>query len=320
MSKDDREFSHWVLESVRSKKIQLKKLTWSEDLAPTLFDYQAFLPDQVEVVGSGSDFNENTAILKAVGELYERFMVRENGIKNSNGCAVHFDPKQAQQLAKQELIERDCFLFQYINKNLPNDILKHQTDFSDSIFHWSRQLFPKIQWRVSELKADPFFVYQSTVLLHPYGVIVGLGSGLQKNQALNKSIIECARNLAYLAKNKNFLIRDYNDLLNISFERWTYQEHGDLGLTKQYFDETLKSFQSSKKEDFFDHEKANFDFKIYSAPPEGLFKDVPLTFVQAESEELIPLICGMYTDETLKNTRVQDQLKGWNNPCLHVFR
>ena len=65
--------------------------------------------------GNGCDFNPDTAVMKAWGELVERYSFRESppagrGIQTSSGYAAHATIAKAKAAAVAELVERDALL------------------------------------------------------------------------------------------------------------------------------------------------------------------------------------------------------------------
>lgn len=284
----------WILNYAKTGDLRITKLTWPQELG---LDFHEYKVQYQNLFGTGTDRDEDTALIKACSELFERHCVQSCQIENSNGCASHSDLDSAVENAQNELIERDSFLFCFLTQSFSQDMLLS-----------SRALGATLDQMSNYLIADQNVkVVMSLVKFNQAGFIVGLGTANQLNQAIEKAEIEALRQWFY-----------YKDMIN-QIEVWnqkSFDRHGDLALLNDFSSQMFKCELRNE----IDYATLNFKIKRYLNPDDSIFKDCPFVFVQAQHESLIPLVTGPYSTDILKATRLN--FMNWNQDpsWLHPLR
>jgi len=119
-------FSQWFKTASKVKEINAALLECPQILVSKAKDYSdaglhwyhfstTDTASQKRVRGSGADFTDRMAILRAWGEFVERYSFSQYASRNrgeftSSGFASHVYPKLARENAVAELVERDVFL------------------------------------------------------------------------------------------------------------------------------------------------------------------------------------------------------------------
>lgn len=109
--------NRWILQNVGPLGIQIERSKWISNLFPGVSDIAVSLQiGERSFHGWGIDASADIALNKAIAELFERFVMSENGFSNSNGMAAHITEKAAMDSAVKELVERDLFFCHFLTK------------------------------------------------------------------------------------------------------------------------------------------------------------------------------------------------------------
>lgn len=120
ISKKIREpYSHTKSKNYRIENLLIQSL--DDCLDDNIFHFRVSDIDQsINVNGSGSDFDKEVALKKALSEFCERAVYKNIGLdESSNGYAAHESLALAQDSSLTELIERDVFLSCWMSKSTP---------------------------------------------------------------------------------------------------------------------------------------------------------------------------------------------------------
>jgi hypothetical protein len=273
-----------IIKLCKKQILALTKVEWPILLCSEMYDYLAELKiGPYKVYGRGTSSDENVAIRKAFAECYERLIVKENSIKNTNGCAVYSDLKTAKNASKLELVERDWFLLGYHSKV---KMRERQTMVQSNLRNYLMEMGAQIECYTNSM---PDCYLAMCYIKSKEGAFLGLGAEeLSVETSIEKSIIEATRQFIYFlkypeaARETNF--KNFHQIIKPSF-----QDHANLMFNFEYrviFEDWLHAEQTQTY-------KLPYDDFIYSEYKSNLLPEVPLYFSKCENVSAIELYTGM---------------------------
>jgi hypothetical protein len=109
----------------------------------------------------------------------------------------------------------------------------------------------------------------------------------------------------------------------ISKKILSFDDHGDLALTKEHFDQIQYLFEQnghvSDTYKLFDCAKTQYKTVKLSLDDDNPFCNIPLVFAKAKNDEAQELFVGK-TEDSLNHTRIFPEPGRKLNLCLHPFR
>lgn len=303
------ELKKWISTNMPSD-FKLKQLVWHKKYNLPIYDYMVEVNvGHNKIIGRGTDRDEDVAICKSVSEAFERYCVYRLKLPNSNGCAAHFDEFACKSIALNELIERDCFLYKFIT----NDFFEKIEQIMLPVF------FPEGTTLTNfVLCKEKLLVTLSRINISSKSNIIGLGVGSTIASALESSEIEALRQWTYLFESNNYKNRTYDEIVDGNIK--TFNDHGDLALTKTHSDQINYIFTSSSFDSKYkipDIGATDF-FTIYSEDDiKSPFYKVPLYFVKAHNQFFQELFIGD-TESHLNPKRIP--MNESLNLCFHPIR
>ncbi|MEQ1723756.1 MAG: YcaO-like family protein [Pseudobdellovibrio sp.] len=273
-----------IIKLCKEQMLTLTKVEWPASLCSQLYDYLAELKiGPYQVNGRGTSSDENVAIRKAFAECYERLIVKENSIKNTNGCAVYFDLKSAKKSSKLELIERDWFLLGYHSKMKMAEL---QTMVHSNLRNYLIKMSAQVECYTNSM---PDCALAMCYIKSKEGAFLGLGADeLSMEISLEKSIIEATRQFIYFLKYPE-AARETNFANFHQITKPSFQDHANLMFNGEYlmkFEDWLHSEQTQTY-------KLPYDDFGYSEYKSYLLPEVPLYFSKCENVSAIELYTGM---------------------------
>lgn len=176
-----------ILANAESLELKVKKLSWGSDYLGGLYDFRIktnlFGED---AWGVGIDIDEETAFLKAFSESVERAYCKKSDIRSS-GVSVHWTVEDAKRNSLNELIERDVFLCHFLTgegaKRIENPLIQ---EINGTLSKRSCRV------KVYQLSSiNEHCIFLTIGENGATGNIVGLGSAVDSETALQKSVTEC---------------------------------------------------------------------------------------------------------------------------------
>ena len=315
-----KKYKEWILKAVSSSTFNVVKLNWPDKLGLNLFDYSIDVTiDNIIFSGRGSDVVEDIALCKAMSETYERFCVYIYCLKNTNGCAAHYDLEIAKNNAIEELVERDCFLFKYITaenlKKASYNVHNVQLDSKAKLFNYILHL-------------DAPVIALSRITINSEANIFGLGIGKNIDEAFRKSEVETLRQYASLIS--DFDHKKYSYEFISAKKSMTFEDHGNIALTKKHYDSISYIFNFDASEhcanrkirylfERFDESKNMYKVWISKFASDHPFFEIPLFFVKASNIYAQELFTGA-TCNNINRLRIQNTEPESLNLCLHPFQ
>lgn len=205
---DSSKLAAWLIDNAEALNLQVKRLHWVTDWKLAGYsDLEVSIDiDGRTFVGRGTAPGEDLALLKAGAEAIERAYCGGHQI-HTTGVAAHTTDEAAKENVLNELNERDAFFCHYYTK-------KPFLPVSDSNFYELMHSFKSVFDEVLPLGislrllrahsyGNPVFVCIASGLraTPAWGGIVGLGSNLSEQQAIESAFLECVRNVAAIAAN-----------------------------------------------------------------------------------------------------------------------
>jgi YcaO cyclodehydratase, ATP-ad Mg2+-binding len=307
----------WILTTVKTypENFKIFEISWPQDNGFHFHDYGVeIIVDGKKYQGNGTSRDPDTALCKAVSESYERFCVKYYELASSNGCAAHYDQPTALINAKLELIERDAFLCHFI---LGTGFLK-----LDQVVHKNLEAHSDIKIENYLLESKKYKIVLTRLILRKYSQIFGMGISSDLSESLFKAEIEALRQWSYY---KDIQFDELGEAIDFEKIKFTsFDGHGDLALTKSYFDKTASLFDHahSKKISFTDLDDSEFEFIHFDRPvlnEDHVFKSIPLCFAQAKHPKAQSLFIGQ-TINYINPLRFDLQKISEFNLCPHPFR
>ncbi len=299
------QFKKWIFKTAQNnlQDFKITTLSWAKDNHLPLYDFEVLVKiNSLEFQGRGTDENQDLALCKAVSEAYERYCVSILGLKNSNGCSAHLNIDLAIENAKKELIERDCFLYQFIS----NQGYKKMSS--------SKYKIANVNLENYLLSTKNVNVVLSRILIDDYMQVFGLGTDGDLLLSVMAAEIEALRQWAYLQT-------QINGQYQFKSDPKSFDDHGNSALTHKYFDLTKHLFEDnqSTQNSFVDLDQRLFKISNFNIEKTLLFKNCPLHFVKVEHLEAQPLFIGV-TLNNLNKSRFANLKLEELNLCPHPFR
>lgn len=285
--------------------LSIVNYTWPKRWLPNLYDFKVNLSHEGDhYEGRGSDFDEETALVKAIMEAFERILIKENDLENSNGIALHFDRPSAKINAQAELIERDSFLCHYLTNTKPEII--------NEIPFELKTCFKKIEGeriQTQTLKLSPTNEHHVVMTIstginskNPFGLCLGLAADLNLNKAVWKSSIECIRHITA------FLETDYNDHSIYSLRDFLRIQKPDVLDHIKYANNPTIGYEifkqlTGKDVATLSENRTNIAFIDLKMPK--FFDKFNLVGVRAQSQDLQNLFFGITTRQNINLQRLK---------------
>lgn len=300
----------WILASAQKGLLQISKVTWPHDFNLHIHDYVVEIEyEDSKIIGQGSSLDADTAICKATSEAFERYVVAKRGIDNSNGCSAHFKLAEAKEKAKLELLERDSFLFKYIKNENFCRIDQHEINIK------LPQTSKLTNYLLPSNKSN--FLILTRIEVNGISNIFGLGSGRSLENAIFSGEVEALRQWSHIFHFGKREIRRYSDIF--SQEKFTFDDHGDLALTKEHHDAIEHLFSKNINQDTYTEPKGEFSFQTHFSENEvkSPFFEVPLFFARCSNKNVQNLFTGP-TEKALNPNRITE--RNGLNLCFHPLR
>lgn len=307
MGSDER-IKKTIFELHKKSLIEINQLNWTHLINEELVDFEVNIKyGQHRFEGRGTDCNSDIALSKAYSECLERICCYVHDIDSTNGCAVHNSIEEANNNAKNELIERDAFLLYFLSESLPREIVCLNT-FNDL----AQSKNAKIKNFILKENAS-IYVVLSIIFSKNY-IIAGLGNANSLIEAQMKADIESVRQFIHLVYYDKF---DKNIRLPVvNFNN--FNDHGNQGFDKNYINTLKKIFlsKSSKVIDINYEDVFSFENKYCD-----LLNDSGLFFSRCSNKSIFDLIVGdikISKDHTRRFRNFNLSFK--NNTIKHFIR
>lgn len=288
---------HWMLDNMSSLRLTMNELKWPEISKIDIFDFSStIMIDGKLYEGRGLSRSKEDAISKSVVEAIERFYCFDNDIQ-SNGVAAHPIREIAYENAKLELIERDNFLIHYLMKSKGklskiDESLANYTDFLS--FHKV-----KIKFEMRDCSLGDEFVYFFWASKDRRNFI-GLGCSHDPVAAQRKAIHEALTNLTAFLFNGYFPSFGLHDFSTIKYptskDQLYLSRHASFNWFKPLEENILTTALTPEVQ-----------YKELTTSHE-IFKDIPLTVVQASSSDLQNLYFGKTEEYNINFKRLNNIL------------
>ncbi len=270
------------IESLAEKNvISIKQLDWTAQYDLELYDYLIELQiGQFKTTGRGTDKDETTAIQIAFSEAVERLVIKEHNISNSSGCAVHLDQAQSSINSRNELIERDCFLCHFY---LRSDFRKTRINEKNSL----TTLFKKIGITYRNyLLCDSDIHICLNVIFSKSGIILGMGTNNNLEQAIFKAMIESVRQYIHIIHFSNKQTISLDELRQK--QNLTFNDHGNLLFDIEYLAKVSDLLRTNECINYC-YPQIGFKSTQYQSV---ILPDLPLVFTKTSNEYLQSLFLG----------------------------
>lgn len=217
------------------KDTQIRQLTWTKSWAAELYEFSAMLVHEgVELYGHGSAFDKNLALNKAVAEVYERKVQKENNITRSNGMAAHINYDKAFESAKKEAFERHVYLKGHDEllpiKKISLDNVPHKIKtFYENMLQASFDIEIYDLGRIEDYQIIQVMSYDKNM---QFGHSMGLGSEQSLDDAIIKASIESFRRAVWARESEHTSEMDLKKFQEI--KNHTHTDHRELAFNLEY--------------------------------------------------------------------------------------
>jgi hypothetical protein len=273
--------NNYIKSLAEKKIISVTQLDWTKQYDLELYDYLIELQiGEFKTTGRGTSKNETEAIQIAFSEAVERLIIKEHGIANSSGCAVHLDREQSIINSRNELIERDCFLcYFYLGSNLKNHLVKEKNGLT--------LFFEKlgITYRNYLLYSSDIYI-SLNVIFDKSGLIFGLGVNNNKSQSIYKAMIESIRqyiHIIHFGNKQTMSVEEFR-----LKEDHSFNDHGNLLFDHKYLSKIFTKFRE-KIVLKYHYPQDGFISTQYGSTA---LPDLPLIFTRTNNKNLQSLYLG----------------------------
>jgi ribosomal protein S12 methylthiotransferase accessory factor YcaO len=287
----------WSLDNKNLLNLEVVYYTGLKDFLPKVEDIGINISiNNLTFHGRGSDSIEEIAYLKALSECVERATTFFLEIPNTNGIAAHFDLSSAKKNARNELIERDAFLCNFL---LNSNLKKIQTRLFPRLSTEKHIVIDYFEMAKNQMGVGVLAFTSSSKNFLSYG----LAFASNVETSLEKSTTELLRDFVHFENKQNIQsisIEDFNNAKESNLNAHRYvsntKEYLELFL-KSITNENFTSSQPTYKED-------DFSYKVISQ--QKLFHNCPLHVVQAINPKLQNLFTGPTTADKVNFTRLTE--------------
>ena len=277
--------SQWVLSSAKDLNLRVTKLDWIDRYYKDYSDIEVKIQiDSKTYFGRGSDFDSTTALMKAVVESIERFVCHVNKI-SSIGVAGHYDLDIAKENARLEHVERSLIWSHFHNKIGMNYISTENISINTKDFENTSLKRHQFKMNAPNGYFGVFTLAEGLESGLEIGGIMGASVARDLDSALNKSSIECLRNVSALANHTHESL-SYEQFKKIS--KPSSEDSQKLLFNKSYCKELLDIISRENVVELsttLNLEKMIFEELPYSAL---VLKDCPLRFVRCLDQNRNP--------------------------------
>ena len=287
----------WSIDNKNHLNLEVIYYTGLVDFLPKVEDIGINIKvNNLTFHGRGTDTIEEIAYLKALSECIERATTYFSGIPNTNGVAAHFDISSAKTNARDELIERDAFLCNFL---LNSKLKKIQTRTLNRVS--TKEIIPLVYYEMSKcfMGIGVLAIMNSSHDFLSYGL--AFSNSLEKS--IEKSTFELLRDFVHFENNQN--------IKSISIEEFNISEHSNLNAhgyvskNKKYLDLFWNSITNG--ESHCSHlTYKEVDFSYINISNHDLFPNCPLHVVQAINPILQNLFCGPTTADKVNFSRLSE--------------
>ena len=301
-----RKLINWVVEHRKQLELSIITYTWPQRWLSHLYDFKVSLHYNNEPYeGRGTDSDEETALVKAIMEAFERMLIKENNLENSSGIALHFDYESAKSNALAELIERDSFLCHFLTKT-PGDNIDHCLSGTLKEFI-AKTTNEKVQTHVLKLRSTNNHFVTMTIATgikanNPFGLCLGLAADLDLDKAIWKSSIECARHVT------SFLELDASDHSLFTMRDFLAIKKPDVVDHIRYANNPAignELFKQLTKENNASHSSTQAEVNFTELKMPKFMEEFKLSGIRAHSSELQDLFFGITTRDNIHLKRLK---------------
>lgn len=311
----------WILNSSVKLNSNIKLFSNSNLTKMGIFDITVEIEiDGVDSFGRGTDFDRNIAIRKAMSEALERFYLKYNKFPNSNGMAAHFNKANAIENAKNELIERDLFLCNFLTST-PFSVMEASSIEIDKCREILRKGVRLNFYKMGE--GDQKIAVLCTIdgiecEAVPFGYFMGTSVSNNLKSAINSAFCEAYRSFAHFASSENTKEISERSFLNMRAHEICFEDHGYLSLNLDY----AKKLREIYFEDKFAKVSSILTpiFVEQNIPVHSLIEDCPLIVARVTSSSLQNLYCGFDNNLNANLGRLKEFSKGLGRELLMISK
>lgn len=302
----------WVLRNHKKLKLVIEEFQWPKEINISINDIQVNIEfDGIKATGRSVDENESSALLKAIAESIERWVLQKYNLPSSNGIAAHTNLVEAQISARNELLERDNFLCHYLTRTPWSHANKKILELNPIYKIAQINNFQiEIGWIKSFLDQYVVISLAKNITQKNNSNVQGIYLGLACTNTLEASILKSFNELTMTlghaltnGKSNPISLEQFNNL-----SEWGPEVHGKLALHKNNQNQFINSFHFSN--DFNNHQDSilqsnkqiNFEYKQFDIPE--VFN--PFIVVQAINPNLQNLFFGPTEFCKLNMNRLND--------------
>lgn len=296
-----KKLTQYFLSKSKEFNLEVTKLSWPEIYLPGYFDYQAKISLNNQIfIGRGTAENEEKAFIKSCVEALERFVFYSSG--SSWAIAGHGKPESAEQNSYAELTGIDKVLCHHFTKTQTKPFLWETMSSDFPAKQLSKMLnLGKILLKTYELTPNQDLKIIIAVAHQPFpknikGFIAGFGAHSSIESAAVHAIIECIRNVVVIFKEK-ISPPDKEFIRSPENPRWHFwKAQGEAALThfKTYLEPNGTESIRLKPEPISIKDVSFTELDGIKR----IFPDIPLVFMQANSDKLLtPQFGEFHPDE-----------------------
>jgi ribosomal protein S12 methylthiotransferase accessory factor YcaO len=278
--------SQWILSNAKNLNLKIIHLDWTKKYFEGLYDLVISIEINSEKFeGRGADYDKDIALLKGFSEAIERFVCKSNHI-SSIGVAAHYNQDLAKENALFEFIERYSIAY-----HLKNGIGMKRISTKEHLVDTKQFGAVKMQTHQFLMKTPEglfgvFAIAEGSQSKTQIGGIMGAAVCETLEEALNKSLIECLRNVSALSDN---LIRPIDHSEFEKIERPTSADSQGLLFNHNYCKDLMLILESVSN----DMDEENFeDFSQMTYQElkgnSDLLSSCPLYFVRCLDKNQLP--------------------------------
>ena len=287
----------WLTSNQEALNLKIYKRDWSlpfKDILPKHYCCSYITIGDKSHFGLSVQSDIMAAQTISAVEAYERAFMHSQGIKNSNGCAVHTDQDTCIKNSQNELMERDAYLRLHFLGNSFKEIQPPKDGLINTCKKELNALGIKLHFgHIGHNDYGSACIAIADGRLrkeNPFGIMIGLGFEEELDQSLEKSFFEILRFIdGSFSENHPLDAMSFNDFA--SKEKAGVHEHIALGMDLEYADFLIPHYLEPNELKNHIPTTPKFENFTRRANIEGL-PECPLYFSQAKSKDLIDIEFG----------------------------
>lgn len=291
-------YLEWINKNQKNYQIKIYENKWVNRNISYLYNFKTeMIFDGILFKGFSTDTSRDMASFKSFVECVERIASFRIGAITTNGCAIHSKKETSESLASAELLERDVFLFYYINGWKFPLTYPRLFDFKTKrILESFRRVGTEIElFKLKDLLGKDVFVCRVKFNVFDQGSVWGMGRSFY--HAVKEVVHDVL--LTFTEKVDSLSLTEF-----LKIKTPKFNDHYRLALNKDFDSKVNAIVRNGYSSPRLEKLKPQINFFTIDLS-DRFFPGLPLYFSRATSSACQNLYTGKLTKEKFNGKRFQ---------------